>query len=119
MSTRGELHCVQIMSSQWIRVAPSELASDLSQTTVEIELDSDGTLRLSELRSQFPGATGLRYRNPKTGNLRAVKQFCLNQDSISNRLSVDRQDMDMTKCAVSNVLAERTNIKFRAYRCSS
>ena len=72
------------MSSQWIRVAPSELASDLSQTTVEIELDSDGTLRLSELRSQFPGATGLRYRNPKTGNLRAVKQFCLNQDSISN-----------------------------------
>ena len=44
---------------------------------VEIELDEDGTLRLTELVSQFPGATGLRYRNPDTKRLRAVKAVCL------------------------------------------
>lgn len=60
--------------SQWIRVAASESPES---ETVEIELDGDGTLRLTELNSQFPGATGLRYRNPETGRLRAVKTICL------------------------------------------
>lgn len=61
--------------SQWIRVAESEECSE--NEIVEIELDFDGTLRLTELCSQFPGATGLRYRNPGNGRLRAVKSICL------------------------------------------
>ena len=60
--------------SQWIRVAASE---SQDSEAVEIELDGDGTLRLTELNSQFPGATGLRYRNPDTGMLRAVKTIWL------------------------------------------
>jgi len=57
---------------QWINVTTSE-NSEKSSEPIEIEIDSDGGLRLTELASQFPGATGLRYRNPETNRLRAVK----------------------------------------------
>jgi len=40
----------------------------------EIDLDDDGSLAVETLQSQFGGAViGLRFRNPATGNFRAVK----------------------------------------------
>ena len=41
---------------QWIRVTADENLNEDDE--IEIELDEDGTLRLTELISQFAGATG-------------------------------------------------------------
>lgn len=40
---------------------------------VELPLNEDGTLSLSNLVAQFPGASGLKYRNPETGTFRGVR----------------------------------------------
>lgn len=40
---------------------------------VEVETEADGTLLLSNVAAQFPGASGLRFRNKETGGLRGVK----------------------------------------------
>lgn len=40
---------------------------------MEIPVEDDGTLFLSTLVAQFPGACGLKYRNPDSKSLRGVK----------------------------------------------
>lgn len=39
---------------------------------VDIPLDKNGSLSMSNLVAQFPGATGLKYLNQETGTFRAV-----------------------------------------------
>ncbi|XP_015786142.1 TAR DNA-binding protein 43 [Tetranychus urticae] len=39
---------------------------------IELPIQEDGTMLLTTLTSQFPGASGLRYRNEETGTMRAV-----------------------------------------------
>ena len=56
------------MSEQYLQVAEKE-----GDEPVEIPSEDDGTLLLSTLAAQFPGACGLKYRNPQTGNFRGVR----------------------------------------------
>ena len=57
------------MDTDYILVTDRE-GADLT----EIDLDDDGSLAVETLQSQFGGAVmGLRFRNPATGNFRAVK----------------------------------------------
>lgn len=49
------------------------VAEDEGGECIEIPVEDDGTLFLSTLVAQFPGACGLKYRNPDTKALRGVK----------------------------------------------
>lgn len=40
---------------------------------IELPLESDRTVLLSTLTSQFPGASGLKYKNPSSGCFRGLK----------------------------------------------
>ncbi|VDL65800.1 unnamed protein product [Nippostrongylus brasiliensis] len=48
------------------------LVSDSSGEAMELPTSSDNTLFMTTLQSSFPGATGMKYKNPKNGALRAV-----------------------------------------------
>jgi len=54
--------------SEWVAVS-----SDESEEPVEIPTEADGTMLLTSITAQFPGATGLKYRNPSTNTLRGVR----------------------------------------------
>ncbi|XP_021379215.1 TAR DNA-binding protein 43-like isoform X2 [Mizuhopecten yessoensis] len=54
--------------SDYISVSENE-----SDEAVEIPREEDGTLLLSTLSAQYPGACGLKFRNPATGNFRGVR----------------------------------------------
>ena len=86
---------------QWIRVTADESAGPDQDDEVEIELDEDGTLRLTELVSQFAGATGLRYRNPETKRLRAVK-VVLADDNSTNNNNFDKNNNSIQESQVSS-----------------
>ncbi|CAG5124604.1 unnamed protein product [Candidula unifasciata] len=50
-----------------------QVVEDESDEPVEIPSESDGTLLLTTLAAQFPGACGLKYRNPDTGAFRGIR----------------------------------------------
>ncbi|XP_064610633.1 TAR DNA-binding protein 43-like [Liolophura sinensis] len=50
-----------------------QVAEDESEEPMEIPCESDGTLLLSTLVAQFPGACGLKFRNPETGAMRGIR----------------------------------------------
>ena len=54
--------------SQYIQVAEDE-----GEEPIEIPSEDDATLLLSTLSAQFPGACGMKYRNPTTGNFRGIR----------------------------------------------
>ncbi|KAL3861610.1 hypothetical protein ACJMK2_007635 [Sinanodonta woodiana] len=54
--------------SEYIRVAEEE-----DEEPMEVPSEEDGTLLLSTLAAQFPGACGLKYRNPDTGTMRGIR----------------------------------------------
>lgn len=54
---------------QYIRVSEDEDDSN----AVEIPCEMDGTLLLSTLVAQFPGASGLKYRHPDTKSVRGIR----------------------------------------------
>ncbi|XP_033754226.1 TAR DNA-binding protein 43-like [Pecten maximus] len=56
------------MSGQYIQVAEEE-----GEEPIEIPSEDDGTLLLSTLAAQFPGACGMKYRNPVSGNFRGIR----------------------------------------------
>lgn len=56
------------MSELYIRVAEDE-----SEEPMEIPSEDDGTVLLSSVSAQFPGACGLRYRNPESQCMRGVR----------------------------------------------
>lgn len=49
------------------------VADDEHEEAIEIPLEDNGNLLLSTLTAQFPGACGLKYRNPSTGVMRGVR----------------------------------------------
>lgn len=53
---------------QYIAVAEEE-----NEEPIELPIEDDGTLLLTTLSAQFPGACGLKYRNKDTGNFRGVR----------------------------------------------
>ncbi|KAK3758911.1 hypothetical protein RRG08_033170 [Elysia crispata] len=54
--------------SQYIHVAENE-----GDEPMEVPSEDDGTLLLTTLSAQFPGACGLKYRNHDTGTLRGIR----------------------------------------------
>ncbi|PAA69925.1 hypothetical protein BOX15_Mlig000993g2, partial [Macrostomum lignano] len=57
-----------VMSVEYVPVAEEE-----GDDPIEVPTELDGSLLLTTLTAQFPGVSGLRYRNPDTGALRAVR----------------------------------------------
>lgn len=53
---------------QYIQVAEEE-----NEEPIELPTEEDATLLLTTLAAQFPGACGLKYRNPETGNFRGIR----------------------------------------------
>eukprot|EP00053_Salpingoeca_punica_P013385 m.120950 g.120950 ORF g.120950 m.120950 type:complete len:84 (-) comp16190_c0_seq1:31-282(-) len=49
------------------------VASLDDKEAVEVPLEKDDTLLLSNIKAQFPGAIGLRFPNQETGVMRAVR----------------------------------------------
>ena len=56
------------MSELYIRVAEDE-----NEEPMEIPSEDDCTVLLSSVAAQFPGACGLRYRNPESQCMRGVR----------------------------------------------
>ncbi|XP_060532632.1 TAR DNA-binding protein 43-like [Cylas formicarius] len=56
------------MSIEYLQVAEDE-----GEEPIELPTEDDGTLLLSTLSAQFPGASGLKYRNPETKAVRGVR----------------------------------------------
>lgn len=50
-----------------------QVTGDENEEPIEIPSESDGTLLLSSVEAQFPGATGLKYRHPASRGLRGVR----------------------------------------------
>ena len=56
------------MSIEFIQVA-----EEFSDEPIELPVEDDGTLLLSTLQGQFPGACGLKYRNPENKAIRGIR----------------------------------------------
>jgi len=56
------------MSVEYISVVDDE-----AEEAVELPCETDGTLLLSTLQGQYPGATGLKYRNPENRAIRGIR----------------------------------------------
>lgn len=56
------------MSSTWVPIVLKE-----GEDPVEVQTEENGTLLLSSISAQFPGATGLKFRNPQTNGMRGVR----------------------------------------------
>ncbi|XP_074625365.1 TAR DNA-binding protein 43-like isoform X1 [Acropora palmata] len=54
--------------AQYVRVTEDE-----SIPAIELPTESDGAILLSTLQAQFPGACGLRYKNPETDSWRGIR----------------------------------------------
>ena len=54
--------------AQYIQVVEYE-----NEESIEIPSELDGTLLLTTLSAQFPGACGLKYRNPESGAFRGIR----------------------------------------------
>lgn len=50
-----------------------QVAEDEGEEPIELPLEDDGTLLLSTLSAQFPGSSGLKFRNPDTKAIRGVR----------------------------------------------
>ena len=49
-----------------------QVAEEEGAEVIELPIEDDGTMLLTTLTSQFPGASGLKYRNDETNTMRAV-----------------------------------------------
>ncbi|XP_019877671.1 TAR DNA-binding protein 43 isoform X2 [Aethina tumida] len=56
------------MSIEYLQVAEDE-----GEEPIELPTEDDGTLLLSTLSAQFPGSSGLKYRNPENRIVRGVR----------------------------------------------
>jgi len=54
--------------TEWVAVVFEE-----GDEPIEIPTESDGTMFLTSVTAQFPGAIGLKFRNTSTGNWRGVR----------------------------------------------
>lgn len=50
-----------------------QVAEDEADEPIELPLEDDNTVLLTTLSSQFPGASGLKFRNSDTGTMRGVR----------------------------------------------
>jgi len=50
-----------------------QVAEDEGEEPIEVPTEEDGSLLLSTLSAQFPGTSGLKFRNPESGGIRGVR----------------------------------------------
>lgn len=50
-----------------------QVAEDEDDEPMELPTEEDGTLLLSTLQAQYPGTSGLKYRNPETNAIRGIR----------------------------------------------
>lgn len=50
-----------------------KVAEDENDEAVELPCEEDNSILLSTVTSQFPGASGLKYRNPETNAMRGLR----------------------------------------------
>lgn len=50
-----------------------QVAENEDEYSIELPCEPDGAMLLSTVTSQFPGASGIKYRNPDTNAMRAVR----------------------------------------------
>lgn len=62
------LNPIVIMSIEYVQVAEEE-----GEETIELPIEEDCTLLLSTLQAQFPGTSGLKYRNPVSNAIRGIR----------------------------------------------
>lgn len=56
------------MSIEYLQVAEDE-----GEEPIELPIEDDGTLLLSTLSAQFPGAVGLKFKAPESKTYRGVR----------------------------------------------
>ena len=56
------------MGVQYVQVTEED-----GEEPIELPSEEDGTLLLTTLAAQYPGACGLQYRNPETGARRGIR----------------------------------------------
>lgn len=61
-------HFIANMSVEYVQVAEEE-----GEETIELPIEEDGTLLLSTLQAQFPGTSGLKYRNSVSNAIRGIR----------------------------------------------
>lgn len=57
------------MSESWVSVVYEESDDE----PIEVQTEPDGTLLLSSIVQQFPGVTGLKFRNPGSKGFRMIR----------------------------------------------
>ncbi|CAB4055825.1 TARDBP [Lepeophtheirus salmonis] len=60
--------CFGYIKVEWVAVVQEE-----GDEPIEIPTEIDSTILLTSLTAQFPGVTGLKFRNPETNGLRGVR----------------------------------------------
>lgn len=50
-----------------------QVAEEENDEPMELPVEEDGSLLITTLMAQFPGACGLKFRNPDTGALRGIR----------------------------------------------
>lgn len=50
-----------------------QVAEEEGEEPMELPAEEDGTLLLSTLQAQYPGTSGLKYRNPDTNAIRGIR----------------------------------------------
>nr|CDJ94554.1 RNA recognition motif domain containing protein [Haemonchus contortus] len=80
------------------------VVSDSNGDPIELPTARDNSLSMATLQASYPGATGMKYKNPKTGALRAVAV-----DSSGTKLlpPLDGWDDKVFMVITSNTRAER------------
>lgn len=59
---------VKIEKISYVKVVDED-----NEEPIELPAEPDGSLLLSTLSAQFPGACGLKYRNSDTGTFRGLR----------------------------------------------
>lgn len=69
------VHCVFVcvFATERMSVEYLQVAEDEGEEPIELPTEDDGTLLLSTLSAQFPGSSGLKFRNPETKAIRGVR----------------------------------------------
>ncbi|XP_026481187.1 TAR DNA-binding protein 43-like isoform X2 [Ctenocephalides felis] len=63
----------QVEIEDFRRMAYVQIAEDETSEPVELPLEEDGTLLLSTLTGQYPGASGLKFHNPCSKAMRGLR----------------------------------------------
>lgn len=62
--------------------------SDDDANKMELPSEADGSITLATLQAAYPGATGLKFKNPKTGAYRGMRLVIIYQYQLFTYLQI-------------------------------